>query len=78
MIHKVFWCAALSLCVSAAENGLVFRASFNDGLAADVAGGDRHLYWSPKMEVPPKISAVGLPPSGVVTHKKPAGYPAAI
>lgn len=64
---------ALAACVSAAEDGLIFRASFDRGLEADVGGGDRKLYWAPKMEVPPKTSAVGLPPNGIVTHEKEGG-----
>jgi len=75
MIQRVIvavWVACM--CASAAaEKGLVFRASFDAGLEAEVGGGDRKLYWSPKMEVPPKKSELGLPANGVVTHQKEGG-----
>jgi hypothetical protein len=75
MIQRVFVVvvAAWVLSVSAAENGLVFRASFDRALEAEVGSGDRKLYWAPKMEVPAKSFAAGLPTSGVVTHEKEGG-----
>ncbi|MGZ8940282.1 MAG: LamG domain-containing protein [Limisphaerales bacterium] len=66
-------CAGLAVGVTAGEKGSVFRATFNNGVDADLAGGDKKLYWAPKMEVPPKHSDPGLPLSGVVTHEKAGG-----
>ena len=66
---------ACALCLAAADThpkGLVFRASFDNGLDADVAAGDKALYWAPKVEFPPKAAA-GLPPSGVITHERTGG-----
>ena len=65
--------AGACLCVSAAENGLVFKASFDRSIDAEVGRGDRKLYWAPKMEVPARTFATGLPTSGVVTHEKEGG-----
>src|SRR5688500_5024175 len=65
--------AACVLSVSAADKGLVFRASFDRGIDADVGGGDLKAYWAPKMEVPAKTFSAGLPMSGVVTHEKDGG-----
>ena len=65
--------ATCVLSVAAAENGLVFKASFDRSLDAEVGGGDRKLYWAPKMEVPVKTLAAGLPTSAVVTHEKEGG-----
>ena len=64
-------------CLWAAEGdslrkALVFHAGFDRGLDAEVAKGDPKLYWAPKMEFPAKGQA-GLPPSGVVTHRKSGG-----
>ena len=75
MIQRVFSvvAAACVLSISAAEKGLVFRASFDGGVDAQVGGGDRKLYWAPKMEVPAKTFLAGLPTSGVVTHEKEGG-----
>ena len=65
--------AACVLSVSAADTGLVFRASFDRGLDAEIGGGDLKLYSAPKMEVPAKNVTAGLPSSGVVTHEKEGG-----
>ena len=75
MIQRVFIivCAALAVSACAQPKGLVFRASFDSGVDADVAAGDPKLYWTPKMEVPAKTSNIGLPTSGVVTHEKSGG-----
>jgi hypothetical protein len=75
MIEKFLIGAVLLIAVdiSAAESGLVFRASFDHGLDAEVGEGDRKLYWAPKMEVPVKTFKAGLPASGVVTHEKEGG-----
>ena len=54
------------------EDSLVFRASFDHGVDADVAGGDKRLYSAPKMTFPPQ-SSPGLPESKVVTHEKTGG-----
>ena len=64
--------AALMTTVLAAgvEEGLVFRASFDSTLEAEVGAGDRKLYWSGKMELPPKTSAPGLPSSAVIRSAK--------
>jgi hypothetical protein len=51
----------------------VFHASFDRGVDADLAPGDPKLYSAPKMEVPPKTTARGLPSNGVVTHEKQGG-----
>ncbi|HEX7860043.1 MAG TPA: LamG domain-containing protein [Verrucomicrobiae bacterium] len=66
---------ALTTTVLAAdvEKGLVFRASFDSTLEAEIGTGDRKLYWSGKMELPPKTSAPGLPTSAVITHEKSGG-----
>ena len=75
MIQPVFIlvCAALAVSACAQTKGPVFRASFDDGVDADVAGGDPKLYWTPKMEVPAKTPNKGLPTSGVVTFEKSGG-----
>lgn len=74
-LPAVLW-AALLLNVSAAESAsdksLIFHASFDRGLDADLAPGDARLYWAPKMEFPPK-SSPGLPTNGVVTHEATGG-----
>src|SRR5688500_15861478 len=67
-ILTVLACVAAAS-VSAAEPKPLFRASFDSTLEAEIGAGDRKLYWSPKMEVPPKTSAPGLPTSGVITHE---------
>jgi hypothetical protein len=78
MIQKGFVAlvATCILSVSAAESGLVFRASFDRSIDAELGGGDRKLYWAPKMEVPSKTFSAGLPTSGVVTHEKEGGVTA--
>jgi len=73
MITQAAVVCAAALGVFAQGKDLVFHASFDSGLEADIGGGDRKLYWAPKMEVPAKNSAVGLPTSGVVTHQKEGG-----
>lgn len=82
MNQKCFGMVALGLLLGAnpvlgAENdslrkALVFRASFDQALDADIAKGDERLYWAPKVQFPPK-GAVGLPASGVVTHRREGG-----
>jgi len=54
------------------SKGLVFHASFDRGLDAEIASGDPKLYWAPKIEFPAK-GEPGLPPSGVVTHERSGG-----
>jgi hypothetical protein len=66
-------CAALAVPLSAQQSGLVFRASFDHGIDAEIAGGDPKLHWTSKIEVPPKVSEAGLPTNGVVTHEKSGG-----
>jgi hypothetical protein len=56
----------------AARKGLVFHASFDRGLDADVAPGDPKLYWAPKIEFPAKAT-LGLPTNGVVIHERTGG-----
>lgn len=65
---------ALMFSLLAAESAQpVFRASFDHGVDADLAPGEAILYFSPKMEVPPKTTTPGLPSNGVVTHEKEGG-----
>lgn len=48
------------------KDGLIFYAGFNTGPDAEIARGDKALYWAPSMKVPSEGKA-GLPPEGVVT-----------
>jgi hypothetical protein len=72
IIRAALVCAA-ALATFAQDKNLIFHASFDSGLDAEIGAGDRKLYWSPKMEVPPKSAVVGLPTTGVVTHQKEGG-----
>ena len=72
-LRVMFVFGTIAISAFAQERGLVFRASFDSGLDGELGGGDRKLYWAPKMEVPPKSSAAGLPATGVVTHQKDGG-----
>ena len=54
------------------KDGLLFYAGFNDGPAAEIAGGDKNLYWAPSMKLPPEAKP-GLPPGEVVTIAKGEG-----
>lgn len=77
MIPKLFIASCVgwtlvSLGAAEGSQGLVFHASFDRGLDAEVAPGDPKLYWAPKIEFPAK-SALGLPPSGVITHERTGG-----
>ncbi len=75
MFPKAFILAvtvSASLLAAPQPPGLVFHASFDRGVDADVAPGDRTLYWAPRIEFPPKASP-GLPPSGVVSHERSGG-----
>src|SRR5688572_19758825 len=77
MFHILLPAAAVALTTTVLaadlEESLVFRASFDSTLEAEIGAGDRKLYWSHKMEVPPKTSAPGLPASAAITHEKAGG-----
>ena len=74
MITRIVVALACSVALHAASprEALVFHASFDAGVDAEKAGGDRRLYSAPKMAFPPQASA-GLPVSGVVTRKASGG-----
>jgi hypothetical protein len=57
---------------TALRKALVFHASFDHGAKADFGGGDRELYWAPKM-VKDEGAKLGLPESGFVTIVHGAG-----
>jgi len=54
------------------REALTFHASFDTGVDADFAAGDRQLYWAPSMKHP-RTGKPGLPETGVVTHEKGKG-----
>jgi hypothetical protein len=73
-VCTILFCGTLATSIFAQEKGLVFRASFDSRLDAEVGAGDRKLYWAPRMEVPPRLFDPGLPPTGgAVTHEKSGG-----
>src|SRR5688572_30794099 len=79
-MNKVGFCLLLSFTaplVIAADHeqvnrALVFHASFDRGLKAERGGGDKQLYWAPKMAFPPEAKA-GLPPNDVVALETSGG-----
>lgn len=57
---------------SSFKDALVFYASFDQSLNAERGGGDKQLYWAPKMAFPPEAKPA-LPPNNVVVHETSGG-----
>ena len=75
MSSQLITMAAFTLCAANAatlKDSLVFHASFDSGIDAEVAAGDKKLYSAPKMAFPPQAKP-GLPASKVVTHETSGG-----
>jgi len=49
------------------RSALTFHASFDHGIDADFALGDRKLYWAPSMKLP-RVGKLGFPENGAVSH----------
>ena len=54
------------------DQSLIFYSSFDQGLNAERGGGDKTLFWAPKVAFPAEAKA-GLPPNDLVVHEKSGG-----
>ena len=54
------------------RSALSFHASFDHGINADLALGDRTLYWAPSMKAP-RVGKPGFPENGAVSHVNEGG-----
>ena len=65
-------CCAMGAARAGLKDGLIFYSGFNGDVTAQIAGGDKALYWAPAMKLPAERKA-GLPPEGVVTLAREEG-----
>ena len=54
------------------RSALTFHASFDHGIDADFALGDRKLYWAPSMKLP-RVGKLGFPENGAVSRVNEGG-----